>query len=56
MQAHKVVSHDERIAARKAHLAAKRAFSRARDELSYGGAVADAKATYRQPKTASCRE
>jgi predicted dithiol-disulfide oxidoreductase (DUF899 family) len=34
MEPHKVVSHDEWIAARKAHLAEEKAFSRARDALS----------------------
>jgi len=34
MQAHKIVSHDEWIAARKAHLAEEKAFTRARDALS----------------------
>jgi predicted dithiol-disulfide oxidoreductase (DUF899 family) len=34
MEAHKVVSHDEWIAARKAYLAEEKAFSRARDALS----------------------
>src|SRR5437016_8102142 len=34
MEPHKVVSHDEWIAARKAYLAEEKAFSRARDELS----------------------
>ena len=34
MQAHKIVSHDEWLAARRAHLADEKAFSRARDELS----------------------
>ena len=34
MEAHKVVSHDEWIAARKAHLAEEKAFTRARDVLS----------------------
>jgi predicted dithiol-disulfide oxidoreductase (DUF899 family) len=34
MEAHKVVSHDEWIAARKAHLADEKAFTRARDALS----------------------
>jgi predicted dithiol-disulfide oxidoreductase (DUF899 family) len=34
MQPHKVVSHDEWIAARKAYLAEEKAFSRARDALS----------------------
>jgi predicted dithiol-disulfide oxidoreductase (DUF899 family) len=34
MQPHKIVSHDEWIAARKAYLAEEKAFSRARDELS----------------------
>jgi len=34
MDAHKVVSHDEWIAARKAHLAEEKAFTRARDALS----------------------
>jgi predicted dithiol-disulfide oxidoreductase (DUF899 family) len=34
MEAHKVVSHDEWLAARKAHLAEEKAFSRARDALS----------------------
>jgi predicted dithiol-disulfide oxidoreductase (DUF899 family) len=34
MQPHKVVSHDEWVAARKAHLAEEKAFSRARDALS----------------------
>jgi predicted dithiol-disulfide oxidoreductase (DUF899 family) len=34
MQPHKIVSHDEWIAARKAHLADEKAFTRARDELS----------------------
>ena len=31
---HKIVSQDERIAARKAHLAKEKAFTRARDQLS----------------------
>ena len=35
MQQHKVVSHDEWIAARKAHLAEEKAFSRARDALAH---------------------
>ncbi|MFZ3335102.1 MAG: DUF899 family protein, partial [Xanthobacteraceae bacterium] len=34
MQPHKVVSHDEWIAARKAYLAEEKAFTRARDTLS----------------------
>ena len=34
MQAHKIVSHDEWLAARKAHLAEEKAFTRARDALS----------------------
>jgi len=34
MEAHKVVSHDEWIAARRAHLADEKAFTRARDALS----------------------
>ena len=34
MQQHKVVSHDEWIAARKAHLAEEKVFSRARDALA----------------------
>jgi predicted dithiol-disulfide oxidoreductase (DUF899 family) len=34
MEAHKVVSHDEWIAARRAHLADEKAFTRARDTLS----------------------
>jgi predicted dithiol-disulfide oxidoreductase (DUF899 family) len=34
MEAHKIVSHDEWIAARKAHLAEEKAFTRARDALS----------------------
>jgi predicted dithiol-disulfide oxidoreductase (DUF899 family) len=34
MEAHKVVSHDEWIAARKAHLADEKTFTRARDALS----------------------
>src|SRR6201988_3238445 len=34
MEPHKVVSHDEWIAARKAYLAEEKAFSRARDALS----------------------
>jgi len=34
MEAHKVVSHDEWIAARKAHLADEKAFTRARDALA----------------------
>jgi predicted dithiol-disulfide oxidoreductase (DUF899 family) len=34
MEPHKVVSHDEWIAARKAYLAEEKAFTRARDELS----------------------
>jgi predicted dithiol-disulfide oxidoreductase (DUF899 family) len=34
MQPHKIVSRDEWLAARKAHLADEKAFSRARDELS----------------------
>jgi predicted dithiol-disulfide oxidoreductase (DUF899 family) len=34
MESHKVVSHDEWIAARKAYLAEEKAFSRARDALS----------------------
>lgn len=34
MEAHKVVSHDEWIAARKAHLAEEKQFTRARDALS----------------------
>src|SRR5271156_3136898 len=34
MEPHKVVSHDEWIAARKAHLTEEKAFSKARDELS----------------------
>jgi predicted dithiol-disulfide oxidoreductase (DUF899 family) len=34
MEAHKIVSHDEWIAARKAHLAAEKAFTRSRDALS----------------------
>ena len=34
MDAHKVVSHDDWIAARKAHLADEKAFTRARDALS----------------------
>jgi len=34
MEPHKVVSHDEWIAARKAHLAEEKAFSRARDALA----------------------
>jgi predicted dithiol-disulfide oxidoreductase (DUF899 family) len=34
MQPHKIVSHDEWIAARKAHLAEEKAFTRARDALS----------------------
>ena len=34
MQAHKIVSHDEWIAARKAYLAEEKAFSRARDALA----------------------
>jgi predicted dithiol-disulfide oxidoreductase (DUF899 family) len=34
MQPHKVVSHDEWVAARKVHLAEEKAFSRARDALS----------------------
>jgi predicted dithiol-disulfide oxidoreductase (DUF899 family) len=33
VEAHKIVSHDEWIAARKAHLAEEKAFSRARDAL-----------------------
>jgi predicted dithiol-disulfide oxidoreductase (DUF899 family) len=35
MQQHKVVSHDEWIAARKAHLAEEKAFSHARDALAH---------------------
>jgi predicted dithiol-disulfide oxidoreductase (DUF899 family) len=34
MEPHKIVSHDEWIAARKAYLAEEKAFTRARDELS----------------------
>ena len=34
MQPHKIVSHDEWIAARKAHLAEEKAFTHARDALS----------------------
>lgn len=34
MEAHKIVSHDEWVAARKAHLADEKAFTRARDALS----------------------
>jgi predicted dithiol-disulfide oxidoreductase (DUF899 family) len=34
METHKIVSHDEWVAARKAHLADEKAFSRARDALS----------------------
>ena len=34
MQPHKIVSHDEWLAARKAHLAEEKAFTRARDALS----------------------
>ncbi|MGA2892562.1 MAG: thioredoxin family protein [Xanthobacteraceae bacterium] len=34
MQPHKIVSHDEWLAARRAHLAEEKAFTRARDELS----------------------
>jgi predicted dithiol-disulfide oxidoreductase (DUF899 family) len=34
MESHRVVSHDEWIAARKAHLAEEKAFTRARDALS----------------------
>jgi predicted dithiol-disulfide oxidoreductase (DUF899 family) len=34
MEPHKVVAHDEWIAARKAYLAEEKAFTRARDELS----------------------
>ena len=34
MQTHKIVSHDEWLAARKAHLADEKAFTRARDALS----------------------
>lgn len=34
METHKVVSHDEWVAARKTHLAEEKAFSRARDALS----------------------
>ena len=34
MEPHRVVSHDEWIAARKAHLAEEKAFTRARDALS----------------------
>ena len=34
MEAHQIVSHDEWIAARKAHLAEEKAFTRARDTLS----------------------
>jgi len=34
MEPHKVVSHDEWVAARKAHLAEEKAFTRARDALS----------------------
>ena len=34
MQPHKIVSHDEWLAARKAHLADEKAFTRARDALS----------------------
>jgi predicted dithiol-disulfide oxidoreductase (DUF899 family) len=34
MQPHKIVSHDEWVAARKVYLAEEKAFSRARDELS----------------------
>src|SRR5580704_15156618 len=34
MQPHKIVSHDEWVAARKAYLLEEKAFSRARDELS----------------------
>src|SRR5487761_63248 len=34
MQPHKIVSHDEWIAARKAYLAEEKAFSKARDALS----------------------
>jgi predicted dithiol-disulfide oxidoreductase (DUF899 family) len=34
MEAHRIVSHDEWVAARKAHLADEKAFTRARDELS----------------------
>jgi predicted dithiol-disulfide oxidoreductase (DUF899 family) len=34
MEPHKIVSHDEWIAARKAHLAEEKAFSKARDALS----------------------
>jgi predicted dithiol-disulfide oxidoreductase (DUF899 family) len=34
MEQHKVVSHDEWVAARKAHLAEEKTFTRARDELS----------------------
>jgi predicted dithiol-disulfide oxidoreductase (DUF899 family) len=34
MEPHKIVSHDEWIAARKAHLAEEKAFTRARDALS----------------------
>ena len=34
VEPHKVVSHDEWLAARKAHLADEKAFTRARDALS----------------------
>ena len=34
MQPHKIVNHDEWIAARKAYLAEEKAFSRARDALA----------------------
>ena len=34
MQTHKIVSHEEWIAARKAHLAEEKAFTKARDALS----------------------
>ena len=34
MEAHRVVSHDEWIAARKAYLAEEKAFTRTRDALS----------------------
>jgi predicted dithiol-disulfide oxidoreductase (DUF899 family) len=34
MEPHKIVPHDEWIAARKAHLAEEKAFSKARDALS----------------------
>ncbi len=34
MESHKIVSHDEWVAARKAHLVEEKAFTRARDALS----------------------